>query len=249
VKIGLIYCAWGTLDLTPQSLAPWIELRRQGKAVICAVSVRFAGFEGEDDGTREYLRAALKRGKIDHLIDGPDNVVETIARGMALNDLKARGVTHTWLADSDELYEMSQIERIMEFVDANPWSVFFRLSLHNYVFDDKTYLADIFTPPRIHRMDNLRSGVAELFYQDNEIAYRNTTTNELIPDRAFASMTIPESVAAIRHVSWPNNLRSRKKIEYQLSGRGWPTCSFSWDDSQGGLIFNPALPRPKVIRE
>lgn len=246
--IGVIFCGWGTLDLVAQSLAPWIQLRRQSKCLICAVSVRFAGFDGEDDGTREYLRSALERGDIDHLVDGPDNILEVTARSLALSYLNKLGVTHTWLADSDELYEEAQIESIMTFVSANPWCVFFRLSLRNYVFDNKTYLAEPFTPHRIHRIDSRSSCVAESFYEDNGIAYRSETTNELFPDKAFASMTIPEGVAAIKHISWPNNQRGKLKQSYQWKRWGG-ACSFSWDDSQGGLIFNPALPRPKVVHE
>jgi hypothetical protein len=245
---GVIFCAWGTLDLVDKSLAPWIELRRQGKCKICAVSVRFAGFEGDDDGTREYLRGALECGDIDHLVDSPDNILETTARGMALTYLKDQGVTHVWQVDSDEWYEIDQINRIIEWVKANEFIVWHRLSLRNYVFDEKTYLADPFTPPRIHAIDSRSSCIAEQFYEDNAIMYRGTITNQLFPDKAFASDTIPESVAAIRHLSWPNSLRSKKKCEYQKARWG-NACSFIWDDSQGGLIFNPALPRPRIIHE
>ncbi len=69
---------------------------------------------------------------------------------------------------------------------------------------------------------------------------------------SFPVVTIPPSILNPKHYTWlndtlSNKTRSRLKEKYQRD-RGWQ-CSFSWDDSQGGLIFNPTLPKPKVIRE
>jgi hypothetical protein len=121
--------------------------------------------------------------------------------------------------------------------------------LANYIFDDKTRLAEPFTPSRIHR---IKAGIYEArgFSADNDVIY--STTGDSSPgdthqDR-LPSMTIPESVASIKHLTWQRGERSRLKISYQTKRWG-NVCSFSWDDAQGGLIFNPALPRPKVIRE
>lgn len=253
--IGVIFCVWATKDYLAQSLAPWIELRRIGqiKVSICAVNVLFAGFEGKDDGTRELLKGYLDRGEIDHVIDGPDNMPETTARGMALTWLKEKGCDVSWMVDSDEMYTAAQVETILTFVYANPFVAWFRLSLRNHVFDDKTYLVEPFTPPRIHRV-RVDGYQAHSFSADNDIVYGGTITRDIIPQDRFPSMTVPESIAAIKHLTWlndtpENRVRSHRKIEYQLKARGWPSCSFAWDDSKGGLIFNPALPTPRVVRE
>jgi len=115
----------------------------------------------------------------------------------------------------------------------------FRLSLKNYVFDTSTYLADPFTPPRIHRV-NIRGYRAHSFWDDNNVLYCGTITRDLKRDVDFPSLTVPKGVAWIRHDSWLNDSRSRRKIEYQVNGRKWPSCSFAWDDSKGGLIWNEA---------
>lgn len=251
-KIGIIYCAYNTREYVCPSLWPWVNIQyKEGtpEIVICAVNVRFARFNADvEDGTREMLRGYLERGEIDYLIDGPDNIPETTARGMALHWLKDQGCDATWMVDSDEFYTIPEIGRILTFVSNNPWSTWFRLSLKNYVFDDRTYLADPFTPPRIHRI-RLRGYEAHSFSADNDIQYGGIITRDIIPQDQFPSMIVPKEVAWVKHLTWQNNLRSKKKIEYQLKGRGWPQCSFSWDDSKGGLIFNPALPTPKTYTE
>ncbi len=253
--VGVIFCAYATKDYLARSLAPWIALRKAGqiKVSICAVNVLFAGFEGKDDGTRELLHGYVERGEIDHLISGPDSIPETTARGMALTWLKEQGATLSWMVDSDEFYSSDDIQDIINVVDANPWCYWFRLCFMNYVFDQHTYLIDAFTPPRIHRMRAKFHDApvyANSFIADNDIVYSNEVGDPIFRIRQdeLASRTIPQQVAWIPHITWQNDLRSKAKIEYQLKGRGWPQCSFAWDD-QKGLIFNPALPAPKIVRE
>lgn len=264
MKVGVIYCAYNTVDMIDRSLDPWVKTRALGQIgsqtdpavhdfLVCAVNVAFAGFPiTSEDGTRERLRASRDAGNIDHLIEGPDNIPETTARGMALTWLMSQGVDLIWQVDSDEMYTIAQIDLILQTVNLNEWADWFRIAFKNYVFDEKTYLAEPFTPPRIHRVKphryaNLRP---HQFIADNDIGYmtkgeidgtvwsQDSLTSALIPN--------PSSRMQIKHITWMNDERSRKKVLYQQV-RGWK-CSFAWDD-QKGLIFNPALPVPKVIRE
>lgn len=251
--IGVIYTAFNTTDLVESSLRPWMDAQVESlgghQYVICAVSVPFAGFPlDSEDNTTDKLRFYRDEDYIQHVIDEPRNISEAEARSMALTWLKGRGVDVTIQVDSDEEYTPDDIVNIFRFVESQPFVTWFRLSLKNYVFDDKHYLIEPFTPPRIHRM---RSGGFEAarFVGDNNIRYLGYVApqiNRPLAEGDFSSMTVPASTAWIRHLTWQNNDRSRRKIEYQLKGRGWPQCSFSWDDAQGGLIFNPALPAPAV---
>jgi hypothetical protein len=196
-----------------------------------------------------------ERGEIDHLIDGPDDIRETEARGMALTYLVAQNVDAIWLVDSDELYDAESIQRLIEFVDQNPWTDWFRLSLKNYVIDRQTYLAEPFTPPRIFRTHPNGRGNHHpfIFIEDNDIGYKDVSAGPNAPiwhQMSFASQTVPANYVWVPHITWQNDSRARDKFFYQADARGWrKVCSFSWDDSQGGLIFSPALPRPKVARE
>lgn len=260
-KVGLIFCAYGTKDYVPQSLAPWLDIRAKWclppdftppELKIAAVNVRFAGFEGEDDGTRALLRGALARGEIDHLVDSPDHIPETTARGMALQWLKRQGCDLIIMWDSDEQADVASIQRALAFINANPFAAWFRFSYRNLVFTPDQWLAEPFTPPRAFRV---WSGgyEAHSFTADNDIGYVDPHEGPILHQSRFSSVTIPASIFNPAHHTWlsdtpANKARSRAKIRYQLEARGWPQCSFAWDEVNDTLIFNPALPTPKVIR-
>ncbi len=258
MKVGVILVGYNMEEYVQRCLRAWTDARATKlgghEFVICAVSLPFAGFPiTEEDETTFLLDDYAADGKIDWVISQPRNIPETTARGMALQYLKGAGCDITWMVDLDEFYTTAYIQAILSFVEVNPFVAWFRLSLANYVFDEHTRLVDPFTPPRIHRM-RVDGYQAHSFSADNDIAYGGTITRDIIPQDRFPSLTIPESIASIKHLTWlndtsENKARSKAKIRYQLETRNWPTCSFAWDDTQGGLIFNPALPAPKVVRE
>jgi hypothetical protein len=258
----IIFCAWQAMDYLPESLTPWVEARRNAKVGehqfrIVAVSVPFIGFDHSDtkpDGTRQYLQAALDRGDIDHIVNGDLPRTEVVARGAALKWARERGgCTHTFMVDSDEVYTAADIQAIAGFVALNPFTVWFRLSLRNAVFDRHTFLVEPFTPPRIHRIDSLLSLVASHFWDDNNIAYVGSDTQRVIRDVELTSMTIPPTVAAPKHYSWLSDERSKCKVAYQITR--WGHCSFRWNDATNTLEFDPAyyaaqgLPLPEVIHD
>ena len=269
----IIFCAWQAMDYLPESLTPWIEARRNAKPGehqfrIVAVSVPFVGFDHtgtKPDGTRQYLQSALDRGEIDHIVNGDLPRTEVVARGAALKwALDQGGTTAIWQWDSDEITSVAEIGRIADFVAVNEWTTWFRLSYRNAVFDRHTFLADPFTPPRIHRLYNSGGYVADGFWDDNNVRYtrpweRGKMDCPVVHDVQMASLTIPPTVANPRHWTWlsdtpANKARSKRKVEYQTRGRGWE-CSFRWDESSNSLRFNESyytnrgLPLPELIRE
>ena len=251
MKIGIILIGYNMEEYVQPCLRAWTDARgmRLGghEFIICAVSLPFLGFpDAKEDGTRSMLCDLEGMGYIDNVIESPRNIPETVARGMALSWLKDRGITHTIQVDLDEFYTEADILNIFSFVEVNPFIVAYRLSLKNLVFDEHTYLAEPFMPMRIHRIDSLSSCIATSFWDDNNVLYEGAITGAKVKDIEMANMTIPPSVAFVRHASWLSNDRSRRKVEYQLA-RGW-TPSFLWDDSKG-LIFNPALPAPKILSD
>ncbi len=242
MRIGCIYTAFNTREYLTDSLAPFLAAREQRLGghtwVLCAVNVAFAGFPIEtEDGTRRALAEMHNDGTLDNLIAGPDNIPETVARGMALTWLKGEGCDTIWMADSDEFPTLHHLSQIVEFVTDNPWVAWFKLSLKNYVFDTNTYLIEPFTPPRIFRVAASALDATH-FSADNDISYGG------IPCHVLASLTIPAQVAWIPHFSWLSDDRAHRKIAYQMARWG-DACSFRWDLNKG-LVFNPALPTPKT---
>lgn len=263
MRIGIIYVAHQMAEYVPMSLGPWIAARTQHlddhEFVIAAVSVPFAGFpqDKELDGTVGLLKNHLDANEIDHLITGNEPMVETQARGAALTYLKSQDVDIVWQVDSDESYTEQNIYRIARFVDKEPYIPSFRLCLKNYVFDDKTYLVDPFTPMRIHRI-KVGSLEAMTFWADNNVMYGMPGLSYNRRDDELAVMTVPQGAAWIRHITWLSDLRSKRKIEYHENHfTSRPTgvrSSYRWDEDKG-LVFNEAYyayvgqQPPKVLRD
>jgi hypothetical protein len=258
MRVGLIFSAYQTKEYVERALQPWVYYRLGNLLTpgahdlrICAVSVRFAGFDGEDDGTRDILRRARDEGEIDYLIEGPDNIPETTARSLGLAYLRDQNCDISIQWDADEIVTIEEIEKMLAFIEEEPFVAAFKFSYRNLVFTPKQWMAEIFTPMRVHRLKH-GSYIADGFCYDNNVMYRGTITRDFRQDISFPIMTVPETLFAPLHYTWLSDTeesrgRSKRKVRYQES-RNWP-CSFSWDDSQGGLIFNPALPPPKVVRE
>jgi hypothetical protein len=250
-KFGIIYVGYQCADLLKRSLEPWIEVHETQLGghewLICAVSMPFEGFPKweHDDGTHQLLRDHAYG--LESLLTSHDPYKETVARGAALKRLVEQGCTYVWQVDSDEFYTVDQIAAITRFVEARSHVDWFRLSFKNLVFTSDQYLADPFTPPRIHKTHNAGGYVAAGFHQDNNVYYERPWNQERVLDTQLPSVLVPKSVAFIAHETWLNNDRSRRKVAYQQA-RGW-NCSFAWDDAQGGLIFNPNLPEPEIVQE
>lgn len=261
-KLGVIFCGYGTPSYIDEALSPWIYLRANPQLVgldaliISAVSVPFAEYKdlaekGLDIGTPDtysqgILAAKWQKGEIDEVILEPHYMTEIEARTRALRTLLAAGCDAVALADSDEVYSVDQISRILSFVDLNPWVSWFRVSLKNYVFTKTQYLSEPFCPPRISRVNT--NGYELIgFSGDNDFLYEGTVVinGEFKKKQAFLNdlpnMTIPKGVAFVNHYSWLSDENSKKKCAYQNAR--WGRCSYVWDDKHDCLAFNPSYYR------
>lgn len=246
MKIGIIYCCYQTEDLVSSSLSPWIAARaaRLGghEYIICGLSVPFEGFDhtgAPKDNTRALLGMAISRGEIDHAIVRDKPMKETEARGAALKWLVEQGVDYTLMIDSDEAYSEEDILGLTAYVAQNPFIWCFRLSLRNLVFTEHQYLAQPFTPMRIHRTHLPGGYVATGFWDDNNVYFRRPWEGEsgtTVRDAEGSCLTVPQTIAFPLHYTWLSTDRSRRKIAYQIA-RGWE-CSFRWDDATNSLTFN-----------
>ncbi len=258
---GVIFTSYRCAEHLEASLRPWIEARKQRLGghdwLICAVSVPFEGFDnGPDDATRGLLGAAAQYGEIDHVIVRDKPTKETEARGAALQWLVAKGAKILWQADGDEFPTLDEIARTTAFVARAPLVPWFRGSLKNLVFTPDQHLVEPFCPPRIHRV-KVAQLTAAGFWDDNNVYYAmpEPAVSGVVKDVEMPHLTVPKAVAWVRHATWLSDERSRRKIDYQVNGRKWPSCSFAWDDARGGLVWNEehfkrtGQPLPEVARD
>lgn len=233
MKIGLIYCAFNTEEYLFDSLKPF---REDPRFVISAVSVPFLEYRDQDikvDDTTEKLRKYRESGAIKYLVDSPKFIKEHEARNLALNELKKDKCDFYALADSDEIYQKDQIESIIEYISTDKESIWWRLCLKNFVFDEETYLEEPFCPPRIFRAKTDELSHPSFFF-DNDISYLNKSGQRISYQDLICS-TIPKEVAWIDHFTWMNDEKSRLKQIYQMNHFG--LCSFTWDEKKG-LTFS-----------
>jgi hypothetical protein len=263
MKIGIIYTAYNCEEYLVKSLTPWAKARRTKlgghEFIICAVSVPFKNFECPnpdatpsilainaieefpaytgfvDNDTFVHVTKPIKGpGAIDKAILEPKFIAETEARTLALDYLKSAGVDIVWQVDGDEFYTEEEIQKIIRFVEMQKFIPWFRIAYKNYIFDEKTYLTEPFTPARIHRIRLGNGLVATSFWDDNNILYQDSEVKTR--DVQIASLTIPKALAWVKHLTWLSNDRSRQKVEYQLR-RGWK-CSYQWNYEKNCLEFN-----------
>jgi len=273
-NFGIIYCGYNTEEYVLDSIEPFLK---QKNHVVSAVSVPFAEYKEIDnihDNTTEILRELVNQKKLKYLVDSPKYISEAEARNLALDHLKKYNLDYIWIVDSDEFYTEDDIAAIEDYVEQSEKHLF-KVSFRNFVFDENHYLEEPFCPPRIFSTKIplpscssphccLRGRLTwnpsqkreflnlEKFYWDNDIVY---SYNELSAKYTEISdiITIPSSVARVRHYTWFNNNIGKRKVEYQQKHFGH--CGFKWNEENSCLEFdkqfhqthNISLPTVKSI--
>lgn len=244
MRIGVIAVGRDCADVMDAVLAPWLEAMGRHDIHMCLLTATFKDMglpPKPDDATRAKMeRYATKYHDRISSVVFDQEATEAEVRDKGRQILTARDVRCDliWLLDMDEYYTLAQIERIITFVERNSLMCWYRLSLKNYVFDEKTYLTQPFQPPRIWWVRYGDRVLSEVVY-DNDCEYANKDGSAAVRDTILPHLIIPPQVAWIRHESWLSNERSRRKIEYQSKhfahGAG---CSYAWDDEKKIVIFN-----------
>lgn len=253
----IVYSAYNSQEYVEKSLTPFLT---HPNCWVVASSRRFGLFpEPRKDFTVDILN--FLKNKYPNQFVGIDSDKEPVkreheAKNRALEifsefskEIDAPVIDYVWIVDSDEFYSTEEIQKVIDFVDSPEFSttVWFSIPLKNFVFDENTFLSEPFCPPRIFRTSfsmgwTVPPGNFYLhsFFWDNDIAYANKDdlVHEQIPlynHDSFARKTIPTSEVWIKHLSWLNNNRGKKKVEYQESHFGH--CGFKWVEGKG-LEFN-----------
>jgi hypothetical protein len=244
-------------------LAPWIEAMGRHDIHICLLSATFTGMEGilpsaPDAATVDKMMAyqAKHTGRINAVaFDG--YMTEAEVRDAGRKMLMHKKVDLIYLLDvADELYTAQNIDRIFAFIERNPLVCWYRTALRNYIHDDHTYLVEPFTPARAWWCRYGERVLTRVNY-DNDCVYAKPDGSAEVEDKTLPNLTIPAAYVSVRHHSWLDDERSRRKIAYQTAR--WQTvgagCSYAWDDVNKRVTFNQSyfdklnLPPPEVRRD
>lgn len=255
MKFGLLATGFDCSENIDKVLEAWNTLKQDKtfghELVFSVVYGQFAEY-AELFGKQEIKKPEWA-DKYSDLIDyftlcEPDS--EANHRNLALQPLLDENCDVIWLLDiQDEFYTIKNIKDIISYIQFNSYYCWYSVSLKNYVFDDKTYLLDPFTPPRIFR--TLYNGFKlKKFAFDNDPVYIDYQKIDLpgvnydydstrfISYKQFSNLVIPQQTAFVRHESWLNNDRSKSKVSYHHKHFGPGICSFKWNEKENKLEFN-----------
>jgi hypothetical protein len=230
MKFSIIYCGYNNLEFTKKSLPVWIEASKKYDLRIAAVSVPFMEYKNitsYNDGTTEYIKQAARDKLIDVCFDNPIYLKEADARNLCLFYLMSHDCDYVFLADSDEMYTVEEIGRIIEYVKTKPQIDCFEIQFKNYIFDGKSWI-DGFHPFRIFKTSG--QGGLSRFYWDNDVKFKNGKTQHDIE-----RVIIPKDVAFIRHLTW---LHSNGKEKYEYHMKHFGLCSYNWNYNTNMLELN-----------
>lgn len=245
MKIGLLVCAYGTPEYFNRVLEPWLEYKDLNLLKIAVVHGQFLehhlnGYEDNDYETQKLIK---EQSNLDYTYFQNDYDSNNIKIFQKEADIRNKGLQYLlsqecdliWLLDLDEIYNIEEIKKTVDFVKLENLIPWFSIEFKNLVFSEKTYING-FKPPRIFRT-NINSLKLNRFYWDNDIIYGVPLANYEVDYKQLSNLTIPKKICNPLHFTWLNNELSKKKIEYQekhfSNGAG---CSFKWGIN--GLEWN-----------
>lgn len=235
MKIGLIVCAYGCEDTIERCLQPWIDMGFHAHAdiEIAAVSVRFNTFPPKDNAPTIKKLIPLMFHARGTIMEYDTSLSETDCRNMALIYLLDKGVDLVWIVDADEFYTEKQIMSILERVNSDPRTVWWKVPFKNYIFDGKQWI-DSFCPPRIFQT-KVGSKVLNEFYWDNDVNYKDG--DNVIDYVSLPSRSIPSSLVSggVKHMTWLHS-NSQDKIVHQLAH--YKQCSYRWNAETSQVEFD-----------
>lgn len=247
MRIGILACGYNCADGLEDRLKPFMR----DDFVISAVSAPFEGFPTtyrENEATVEVLTTLLKKDKIKWMYHSSSPQTELEARNNALIPLlSTEKLDYIFQLDlSDEYFKDKDIDNIIKFIEQNKDIAYFSINFKNYIFSRDAWI-DGFCPARIHKVSFFNGQTLKIssFYEDNNIFYVNSEGYRIL-DKQLPHKEISKHLVFVRHDSWLNDDRSKKKVQYQLA-RGW-IPSFKWD-KENGLEYNPEYYRDKPYPE
>lgn len=242
MKIGLLLAVYNDLEFLEECLNPWIKLKSELDIKIAICHGQFKEYHelGFEDNDRETLQYLLENKKEDYLyiqnnywlVKKEDYIYQNEAelRNHGLGWLLKQEIDYFFTIGSDEFYTEEEIKRIVDFInqESNQDYAWFRINYKNYVIN-KTQWIDGFCPARIWKVNYKDIYKIKNFYWDDDINYQGTITRDIVSYKQLPHKEIPREICHVKHLTWLDDERTRKKIAYQnLHFNG--NCSYKIKD-------------------
>lgn len=233
--IGLILASYNDIKYLPSCLENWIKYRETNPLLICCLDVCFAenGSGNSTDGSIELLTKYKEENKIDFFQILPPGLKEHEARNVGLKFLLEQNCEAIVSIGTDEKFLLKEICQIFNYVKKEEFIAIFKIHYKNYVGDEKHYVNG-FTPSRIWRVNYQDKKIKECFW-DDDLKYINKEGVEII-DKNLPSKIIPN--IQIKHLTWLNDERSKRKIAYQNLHFKPYGCGYKWNEKTQSVELN-----------
>ena len=237
MKVGLIASAYNSASFLAECIEPWKKLKEKKEYSLYCSFIHACFKENEElgfplkseDNTHNLLEKYYSENFLDYYNFSNAYLKEHDARNVCLKNVLQEGVDYVWTIGLDEIYTLEEIEKILKFVEFNPWVDWFKINYKNYVFDGSQWV-DGFCPPRIFKV-NTHGGLKSLYY-DDDFVYADGSDY-----KSLSSLEVPRNIAHVRHMTWLHS-NGKSKVEYQKKRWGEEGCSYSWNYEENKLEFN-----------
>lgn len=239
MKVGLLFCAYNCDHSIDEVLKPWIEVKRRNHPDQFLFSFSYGQFKEYADlfGVAPVIYPAWyekHKDNIDFFQLLPP-LSEAENRNAALKPLLKAACDLIMLVDAqDEYFTVAQIDEIFDKVRLDKFVSWFSIQYRNFVFDEKTYLVNPFTPPRIFRVNTNGYKLHKVFW-DNDLSYLCGDGREIsykdLPNKLI------RNEPGIKHLSWMSDETGKKKCLYQLN-HFQGQCGYKWNEIENKLEFN-----------
>jgi hypothetical protein len=236
MKIGISTIGYNSYDLLTKCYVSWQNLKQSYDIKICFSHGCFTETNQlgypilSEDNTHVLAKQMTDDGIIDYyrLYDSPQ--LENNMWTQNFIDLRDKfDIDLLIMVNVDEIWETEEIKKMIEFIQTNRDTDYFKVNFKNYCINYNTWVDD-FIVPRIWFV-NKNEGLKR-FYRDELVEYNNGKKDIQSIDRIISKdMVFP------KHYSWVGSKEYlQRKLKFQQLR--WGSCSYAWDYSADQLCLN-----------
>lgn len=232
MKLGIVISNYNSVEFIDDFFKGWIAYiftHPENQIGFSIIDTKFTdnndnnSLNYSNDGSIEKLRE-YQKSIIDYLTISDKQLTEWDARNLALKPLLEKDCDYILSTAFDEVFKSEDIEKIINYIQKDPFILTYRINYKNYVGTRITYIKG-FNPKRIWKANDKNYKILGFHYDDDmKFIHYEEKIDEQLPIKTIPNLEID-------HYCWLDGERSRKKIEYQNSRAGWQ-CSYKYENGK-----------------